>query len=69
MSSEDVAQFSLPIPPTAEQEAIVSYLEANDSLLEEEKRQVEKLMVLKQGLMDDLLTGRVRVPLDTKATA
>jgi hypothetical protein len=37
--------------------------------IESERAALEKVQAYKHGLMDDLLTGRVRVPLDTKATA
>jgi hypothetical protein len=33
-------------------------------MIEDEEAQREKLIVLKSGLMSDLLTGRVRVPPD-----
>ena len=34
---------------------------AIENAIAEEEQKLEKLRVLKQGLMDDLLTGRVRV--------
>ena len=36
--------------------------------IEKEKGDVAKSLSLKKALMDDLLTGRVRVPLPTEAT-
>lgn len=46
-----------------EQDAAVVALSQLDRRLQTESAQVEKLRVLKNGLMEDLLTGRVRVPL------
>jgi hypothetical protein len=33
-----------------------------ETAIADESRSLEKLRLLKKGLMDDLLTGRVRVP-------
>lgn len=48
-------------PNKAEQAAIRSTAKAWQERVEEEERGLSKLRTLKQGLMDDLLTGRVRV--------
>ena len=50
------------IPLPEEQEAIANRLSAFDSVLIEESKKNTKLHQLKQGLMQDLLTGHVRVP-------
>lgn len=58
------------VPRLAEQQAIVSRIEAMVSRIQKEKANVAKLNVQKTGLMDDLLTGRVRVtPLLERETA
>ena len=44
-----------------EQEAIVNILTAQDKKIETEEANLEKLKELKKGLMDDLLSGKVRV--------
>lgn len=50
----------IPVPSIDEQRRIASiYLEQNQRLYQEIKT-LEKLMLLKKGVMDDLLTGRVR---------
>ena len=49
------------VPSQAEQRRIQSALEQAVSRLRAEGEEVAKLRTLKQGLMDDLLTGRVRV--------
>lgn len=49
------------LPPRREQEAVVERLDAIDSGIGLEERFAAKLRLLKTGLMEDLLTGRVRV--------
>ena len=49
------------LPSLAEQFRIVSSLEAHDARIRTEEAYRDKLKLLKKGLMDDLLTGRVRV--------
>ena len=57
------------VPPPVEQEQIVRNIEAFEGRILAEERTLAKLRLLKQGLMDDLLTGRVRVtPLLTEPT-
>jgi len=53
--------FPLPLPPLPEQQKIAEILGTVDKRLEALKNRKEKLKKLKKGLMDDLLTGRVRV--------
>ena len=49
------------VPPLDEQEGIIEALARADRRIEAETTEVEKLRTLRRGLMDDLLTGRVRV--------
>ncbi len=51
----------LRIPPVEEQKIIVDMLNAQQALLENVNDQLAKLQLLKQGLMQDLLRGQVRV--------
>ena len=46
-----------------EQEKIISIFEQQDNLINSEQTNLEKLQKLKQGLMADLLTGKIRVSL------
>ncbi|NYE61096.1 type I restriction enzyme S subunit [Duganella sp. 1224] len=48
-------------PPFEEQSAIVDRVRASDGRIRAEDESLEKLKAFKAGLMDDLLTGRVRV--------
>ena len=53
--------FPLPIPPLHEQARIIAAAEVQDNEIRGELEVLRKLRLLKLGLMDDLLTGRVRV--------
>jgi len=44
-----------------EQEKIVNILTIQDKKIEAEEKNLDKLKKLKKGLMDDLLSGKVRV--------
>jgi len=49
------------LPPIKEQNLIVEIIETYDSHIRAEKAYLNKLKLQKQGLMHDLLTGKVRV--------
>ena len=51
------------VPPSQEQQHIACRVQALEARLVDESSGAAKLRTLKQGLMDDLLTGRVRVPI------
>jgi len=51
----------LPVPPIEEQRYIAVFLDAHDARIRIEEAELAKLRQVKRGLMDDLLTGRVRV--------
>ena len=51
----------IPVPSALEQNQIASILSAEDKKIEKAKSRLEKLKDLKKGLMQDLLTGKVRV--------
>jgi len=52
------------LPPVDEQERITGRIEAIQDSIAAERRTQEKLMIEKTGLMQDLLTGKVRVKVD-----
>lgn len=60
-TQEKFASVPLPVPSTDEQSRLVSIVLAHKHRQEQEEGALKKLMEQKQGLMDDLLTGRVRV--------
>lgn len=68
---QDLRPLPIPLPSKAEQDAIAERYEAVQLRLDTEEAAARKLREAKCGLMDDLLTGRVRVTslLDTAATA
>lgn len=56
---------TLSIPPTlAEQTAIAEILSDMDAELSALKKKLEKIRLIKQGMMDALLTGKIRLPED-----
>ncbi|HAW49639.1 TPA: restriction endonuclease [bacterium] len=57
----DLQNLKLPLPPLPEQQKIAEILSAVDEKIEAGRKKKEKLEQLKKGLMQDLLTGRVRV--------
>jgi|GEM_PF-1217553 len=64
VNSKVVRQSEVPLPPLKEQRKIAEVLGAADMKLEKEKDQSDKLKSLKRGLIQDLLTGKVRTPND-----
>lgn len=61
ITKADVLAFDVPVPPHDEQSEVVRRLRASLDRLGLEGRTLAKLRLQKAGLMDDLLTGRVRV--------
>ena len=57
-------EFPFPLPSLEEQEKIVHFLSAIDKKIEIEKSEKARLEKVKRGLMDLLLTGKVRVKVD-----
>jgi type I restriction enzyme S subunit len=59
----DMLQFVIPLPPIkAEQEAIAEALSAADALIESLEKLLAKKRQLKQGAMQELLSGKRRKP-------
>lgn len=61
LNTDLLRAFPAPVPGVAEQEEIASRIFAVASRGRAEETYLQKLRLLKQGLMEDLLTGRVRV--------
>lgn len=61
LSKQIINKIAIPIPSFAEQRIIAHIFETQDDVIEVENRKLEKLKLLKQGLMQDLLSGQVRV--------
>ena len=61
LNYQQLRSFQIPWPEKNERKIIVDILKRNDELITIEKNNHLKLLSLKQGLMQDLLTGKVRV--------
>ncbi|MGO2655021.1 MAG: restriction endonuclease subunit S [Pseudoclavibacter sp.] len=62
--------FELKLPPSrAEQTAIVEVLENSDADIEALERRLESTRAIKQGMMQELLTGRTRLPVAEEGSA
>jgi type I restriction enzyme S subunit len=59
--ARSIKKIKIPLPPLQEQLKITEILSATDKKLEIEKNEKAKLERIKQGLMDLLLTGKIRV--------
>ena len=57
----EIASLLIPFPALDEQKAIVEILIKMDDELEALNEQVSKLRMVKEGMMQDLLTGKVRL--------
>jgi type I restriction enzyme S subunit len=57
-----LAHLFFAFPPKEEQEKIVRQIDEVDATIQKELANLLKLGVLKSGLMNDLLTRRVRMP-------
>ncbi len=64
LNKDNCNSIPIPIPNISEQKKIASIFSAMDEKIETEKQRKEQLEKLKKGLMQDLLTGRVRVKVD-----
>ncbi len=57
-----VAAVSLPVPPIGEQQSIAEALSDADALIESLEQLIAKKRLIKQGVMQELLTGKRRLP-------
>lgn len=61
LTTDIVKNLNLKIPPVSEQGTIINILKRQDELVNKYRRSLNKIVKEKQGLMQDLLTGKVRV--------
>lgn len=61
---EEIRSISIPIPPITEQKEIVDKWQKVENKISQEKETKDLLNDLKSGLMQDLLTGKVRAHTD-----
>lgn len=62
INSQSIGAISLLLPPRNEQSAIATVLSDIDSLIESLERLIAKKRAIKQGAMQELLTGKRRLP-------
>lgn len=62
LSVEKLTRYKLALPPLEEQQKIAEVLSIWDKAIEKQTRLVEKLKLRKKGLMQQLLTGKKRLP-------
>lgn len=58
---------SVDLPPVAEQEAIASVLQDADAEIQALENRLESTRAMKVGMMQELLTGRTRLPVEEEA--
>ena len=65
LSSRDLGDFSLALPPLAEQKEIAAYLDKKcgeiDALSESNKNIIESLQEYKQSLIYEAVTGKIEL--------
>ncbi len=59
---EMIAEMQIPLPSKNEQTAIAEVLSDTDALIESLEKQIAKKKAIKQGTMQQLLTGKKRLP-------
>jgi type I restriction enzyme, S subunit len=69
INQTDVGDAPTPLPPRQEQERIAAVLATAEALIDCEAQNRNRHIFMRQGLMDDLLTGRVRVHVPERAEA
>jgi len=61
ISQPDMVGLPVPVPPIEEQSKVIQRLNAIEELIVKENAEMQKNRAIKKGLMQDLLTGKVRV--------
>ncbi|HFZ2351840.1 restriction endonuclease subunit S [Klebsiella aerogenes] len=64
ISKSQFLTLKIVLPPILEQTAIATVLSDMDAELEKLEQKLAKIRDIKQGMMQQLLTGRIRLPLD-----
>lgn len=62
LSVEKLVRYKLTLPPLAEQEKIAEILSTWDKAIEKQIQLIQKLELRKKGLMQQLITGKKRLP-------
>ena len=62
LNQDILGRLSFPIPPIAEQDRVLHILSIWDTAIEKQSELIEKLKLRKRALMQQLLTGKKRLP-------
>ncbi len=62
INAEQLKSLTIPIPSLSEQQRIAEALSSIDSLIDSLDKLIEKKRLIKQGAMQELLTGKKRLP-------
>lgn len=62
LSKSTIERIMIPLPPLAEQKKIAEILSTWDKAIEKQTQLIQKLELRKKGLMQQLLTGKKRLP-------
>ena len=62
LTGEQIASYKIAIPPFPEQLLIENYIQLWDTAIEKQSELIEKLKLRKRALMQQLLTGKKRLP-------
>lgn len=69
ITAKDICEFVLAVPPPDERVGIIDRVSECSERIDNETRALHKCYALRDGLRDDLLTGRVRVAVAAEAVA
>ena len=69
INAQQLSQFELPLPPLPEQRAIAAVLSDMDAEIDALEARRTKTAAIKQGMMQELLTGRTRLPIPQEHSA
>ena len=61
ISKTNIAKIQIPIPPKTEQVTIAKILSDMDAEIEQLEQKLDKYRMIKQGMMQELLTGKIRL--------
>lgn len=62
LTSKRIEEIQVPVPPTTEQQNIASALSSIDKLIDDLGRTIQKKQRIREGAMEELLSGKKRLP-------
>lgn len=64
---QDIEHIRLPIPPISEQRSTAAIISSMEAIIEKSRSAIYGMQIVKRGLLSALLSGEVRVTVDTEA--